>query len=154
LTTRTTRSTDIKPNNGMGRDFEKLGAQQWNSLREVGSLKIRPIVFQSGQAELTPDGKFELEKAISNLKHYPNFRVLVKGHTGTRGDAEANKILSQKRAETVANFLVSQYGADIDRFRPIGMGSSEPLTQKPGESYRAYNYRLPRVELVLMAENI
>jgi len=149
-----TRSAGIKPDNGLTRDFEKLSAQQWNSLRQVGSLKIRPIVFQSGSAELTPEGKHELEKAIANLKHYPNFRVLVKGHTGTRGDADANQKLSQQRAETVATFLVSQYGADVDRFRPLGLGSSEPLTQKPGESFRAYNYRLPRVELVLMAENI
>jgi len=149
-----TRDSDVKSENGLGREFEKLSDKEWQSLRQVGSLKIRPIVFQSGSNELTPEGKSELKKAIANLKHYPNFRVLVKGHTGTRGDSNANRELSQKRAEAVANFLVTQYGADIDRFRPLGLGSSEPLPQKTGESFRAYNYRLPRVELVLMAENI
>ena len=149
-----TRTASVKGDNALSREFEKLSDSEWKSLREVGSLKIRPIVFQSGSDELTQEGKRELEKAIANLKHYPNFRVLVKGHTGVRGDASANRVLSQKRAEAVANFLVTQYGADIDRFRPIGLGSAEPLPQKPGESFRAYNYRLPRVELVLMAENI
>jgi len=149
-----TRSANVKSENALTRDFEKLSDAEWQTLRQVGSLKIRPIVFQSGNDELTPEGKVELQKAIANLKHYPNFRVLVKGHTGTRGDDRANRELSQKRAETVANFLVTEYGADIDRFRPIGLGASEPLPQKPGESFRAYNYRLPRVELVLMTENI
>jgi len=149
-----TRSADVKSDNALSREFDKLSDSEWQSLRQVGSLKIRPIVFQSGNDELTPDGKTELKKAIANLKHYPNFRVLVKGHTGTRGDPSANRVLSQKRAEAVANFLVTEYGADIDRFRPIGMGSSEPLAQKTGESDRAYNYRLPRVELVLVTENI
>lgn len=117
-------------------------------------MKVRPIVFQSGSYTLTFEGKKELDKAAENLKHYPNFRVLVKGHTGFRGDAEANRVLSQHRAESVVRYLSEAYGIDPNRIRPIGYGGSKPLQKKPGESSRAYNYRLPRVELALVTEDI
>jgi outer membrane protein OmpA-like peptidoglycan-associated protein len=136
------------------KDFEKLSDSQWQALREIGTLKIRPIVFQSGVDELGVDSKKELDKAIENLKHYPNFRIVIKGHTGVRGDKAANQKLSQGRSETVARYFNVTYGIDLDRMRPIGMGSSQPLSRKAGESNRTYNYRLPRVELFLVTEDL
>ena len=147
-------ATGANAENSLARPFVKLTATQWNALREIGTLKIRPIVFQSGAEALTYDGKAELDKAVENLKHYPNFRIVVKGHTGLRGDPKANKTLSQDRAEAVARYFNVTYGIDINRLRPIGLGSSQPLQQKPGESTRAYNYRLPRVELFLVTEDL
>lgn len=132
--------------------FSALTVQQWNRLKEVGTLRIRPIVFQSGTAELTLEGKQQLDQAVANLKHYPNFRILVKGHTGLRGDPRVNKQLSQDRAEAVSRYLQVTYDLDEHRMRAIGFGSERPLKRKPGESSRAYGYRLPRVELSLVME--
>jgi outer membrane protein OmpA-like peptidoglycan-associated protein/ABC-type nitrate/sulfonate/bicarbonate transport system substrate-binding protein len=148
------RDADPKAESSLEKPFDKLTDAQWEALREIGTLKIRPIVFQSGVDELTYDGKAELDKAAENLEHYPNFRIVIKGHTGTRGDAKANEILSQDRAESVARYFNVTYGIDVDRLRPIGLGSSQPLPQKPGESSRAYNYRLPRVEIFLVTEDL
>ncbi|MEM9531908.1 MAG: OmpA family protein [Pseudomonadota bacterium] len=136
----------------LARSFDALSDQQWGGLKEVGTLKIRPIVFQSGSAGLTYEGKQEVDRAAENLRHYPNFRVVVAGHTGLRGDAEANRTLSQSRAESVARYLRVTYGLAANRVRAEGLGSSDPLVRRPGESDRAYNYRLPRVELALVAE--
>jgi outer membrane protein OmpA-like peptidoglycan-associated protein len=149
-----TRDLDIKTEDSLEKSFNKLTDTQWNALREIGTLKIRPIVFQSGVDELTYDGKTELDKAVENLMHYPNFRVVIKGHTGLRGDKKANQQLSQERAEAVVRYLTVTYGIDIDRLRPVGLGASQPLKKKPGESNRAYNYRLPRVELFLVTEDL
>ena len=121
-------------------------------LREVGTLKIRPIVFASGTYDLTLEGKSELDVAIENLKHYPNFRLEIRGHTGTRGDAKQNQILSQERADSVKRYLQITYGISKNRMRALGFGGTKPLQRKSGESFRSYNYRLPRVELVLVAE--
>lgn len=138
----------------LDRVFSPLSNGEWDSLREIGTLKIRPVVFQSGVGELTTEGKGELDKAVEHLKHYPNFRVVIKGHTGKRGNKNANKLLSQERAEAVARYMNVTYDINQNRMRPIGYGSSKPLPKTPGESNRAYNYRLPRVELFLVAEDI
>lgn len=135
-------------------DFEPLSEAGWARLREVGTLKIRPITFRSGTGEIGEDGRSELDKAAEALRHYPNFRIVVKGHTGTRGDAGANRELSSQRAKAVARYLKEKHAVDPDRLRSIGRGGSEPLPRQPGESDRAYSYRLPRVELFLVDEVI
>jgi len=136
------------------RAFAALGNREWEKLREVGTLKIRPIVFQSGAGSLTIDGKEQLDKAAENLSHYPNYRILVKGHTGLRGDSAANRTLSQERAESVTRYLAITHQIGDNRMRAVGWGSSLPLAKNQGESDRSYNYRLPRVELALVAEDI
>ena len=73
-------------------------------------------------------------------------------HTGLRGDAQANRELSELRADAVSRYLEAAHGVDPNRLRVSGRGSSEPLPRRPGEKDRAYNYRLPRVELSLVTE--
>ncbi|MDJ0851899.1 MAG: phosphate ABC transporter substrate-binding/OmpA family protein [Myxococcota bacterium] len=137
---------------GLERSFEALDDAAWSRLREVGTLKVRPITFQSGTARLGLEGKEELDKAAENLRHYPNFRVVIEGHTGLRGDPEANHELSELRADAVSRYLQAAHGVDANRLRAAGRGSAEPLPRRPGEKDRAYDYRLPRVELSLVTE--
>ena len=136
------------------RKFTPLDTEGWAVLKEIGALRTRPIQFQSGTADLSLVGKQELDKIAENLKHYPNFRVIVKGHTGTRGDAEENRILSQDRAEAVARYFEVTYNMDANRIRVLGLGGGQPLPRLPGESERAYGYRLPRVEIALASAGI
>lgn len=137
-----------------GAVFDALNEQAWSRLQPVGTLKIRPIVFASGSSEITQEGEEQVAKLVKDLKHYPNFRVEVRGHTGLRGDSEQNVKLSQARAQAVYASLVRNHKLHANRTRAIGLGASKPLPQMPGESYRAYNYRLPRVELVLLEEEL
>lgn len=146
--------TAVQKRNPLEREFSPLSAAQWRQLREIGTMKIRPIVFQSGSEQLSYEGKLEIDKAVESLEHYQNFRVLVKGHTGLRGDPLSNQELSQLRADTVARYLNVTYGINLNRVHAIGFGSTQPLPRINGESTRAYNYRLPRVELVLATEDI
>lgn len=134
------------------RVFSALSDAQWDGLTEVGTLKIRPITFQSGTSDLSHDGKLELDGAAQSLAHYPNFRVVVRGHSGTRGDAASNRALSIERAEAVKRYLMVTHGTDDARLRAVGYGGERPLARGPGESDRAYEYRLPRVELYLVSE--
>lgn len=140
--------------NSLEKSFESLSDKKWSKLREIGTLKIRPIVFASGTYSLTLDGKAQLDAAAENLKHYPNYRLEIRGHTGLRGDKDKNKTLSADRAEAVKRYINVTYSVDSDRMRSLGFGSERPLSKKNGESSRAYNYRLPRVELILVAEEL
>jgi len=133
--------------------FTALTDSQWARLKEIGTLKVRPIVFSSGSDHLTLEGKEQLDLAVSNLKHYPAFRVEIRGHTGLRGDASANKVLSQDRADSVMRYLQITHDIDPARVKAAGYGGDKPLPRQANESSRAYNYRLPRVELVLMGED-
>lgn len=137
---------------GSQREFSVLDAKGWDALREVGTLKVRPIVFQSGRSVLSFEAKEELDNAAAALQHYPNFRVVIKGHTGTVGDKDANKRLSQERADAVKQYLTIAHDVEENRVRSVGYGSDKPLPRQPSESLRSYNYRLPRVELYLASE--
>jgi outer membrane protein OmpA-like peptidoglycan-associated protein/ABC-type nitrate/sulfonate/bicarbonate transport system substrate-binding protein len=137
-----------------GAEFAVLTPGQWDALQEVGTLKIRPIVFASGSDQPTLADKAQLDTLAETLAHYPDFRVLIRGHTGLRGDTEANLQLSQDRADAVARYLALTHNIPEGRMRAVGHGGESPLPRQPGESERAYAYRLPRVEIVLMAESL
>jgi outer membrane protein OmpA-like peptidoglycan-associated protein len=134
--------------------FSPLSAMQWDKLESIGSLKARNITFASGTAELTDSGLSEVDSLIKDLKHYPAFRIEIRGHTATRGDAEVNLSLSQERAKAVLKAMNDRHGVDPNRVRAIGFGGSNPLPKLENESNRAWRYRLPRVELVLVRETI
>jgi outer membrane protein OmpA-like peptidoglycan-associated protein len=134
------------------RAFKALSDAEWDRLAEVGTLKVRPITFASGTSELNQDGKVELDSAAQNLAHYPNFRVVVRGHTGTGGDPASNRELSLERADAVKRYLMVTHSIDEARLRAVGYGGERPLPRAREESDRAYQYRLPRVELYLAAE--
>ena len=142
----------IAPVGSLEARFDALDEAKWAALQEVGTMKVEPIVFQSGNNGLTLQGKEQLDKIVDRLKHYPTFRVLVKGHTGVRGDPEANKLLSQERAESVVRYIQVTYGVDKNRIRAVGLGGGEPLRREPGESDRSWKARLSRVEVSLLQE--
>lgn len=132
--------------------FPPLSDGQWDNLKPVGTLKVDPVFFQQGAADLDLLGKEVIDRAVELLRHYPRFRVVVEGHTATRGDAEENRRLSQERAEAVVRYLTITHNIDPNRLKAVGLGGTKPLPQESDESYRAWQYRLPRVELVLVRE--
>ncbi|MCI5209371.1 MAG: nitrate ABC transporter substrate-binding protein, partial [Candidatus Electrothrix sp. ATG2] len=132
--------------------FSPLDAAAWKRLREVGTLKIEPIIFQHGSTELDLFAGEVINEAVARLKHYPNFRVVIRGHTGLRGDPEQNRLLSQQRADAVAAFLQEKFHLDSNRLRAVGYGAERPLPRLAGESKRTYEQRLLRVEIVLVRE--
>ncbi|MFC1644973.1 OmpA family protein [Patescibacteria group bacterium] len=132
--------------------FPPLSENGWNSLEEKGTLGMDQIVFGSGSYELNLINKNIIDKAVANLSHYPKYYLIVKGHTGLRGDKDANIALSQERADSVVRYSKLAHGIDPNRIRAVGLGGEEPLPRGRNESKRSYGYRLPRVELVLARE--
>ncbi|BFM49529.1 phosphate ABC transporter substrate-binding/OmpA family protein [Marinomonas sp. THO17] len=129
--------------------YRNLSVEEWLALPNVGTLKVRKVQFARSNGELSMNAKRMLDEASADLSHYPNFRIMVKGHTGTYGDMDANRRLSETRAKAVVRYLNIVHGIDESRMLAIGAGSDEPLAQMPNEGLRAYEARLPRVELIL-----
>jgi outer membrane protein OmpA-like peptidoglycan-associated protein/ABC-type nitrate/sulfonate/bicarbonate transport system substrate-binding protein len=143
--------SDTDSANSLEREFSPLTDDQWRRMKVVGTLKLRPITFRSSTAELDEMGEMQLDIIIENIKHYPNFRIMVKGHTNPRGDETANLTLSKERADAVKEYMVQYYSIDPDRIRSVGVGGAEPLLRNDGESSRSYSDRLKRVEIYLVA---
>ncbi|HNV47488.1 MAG TPA: phosphate ABC transporter substrate-binding/OmpA family protein [Spirochaetota bacterium] len=138
--------------NTLIRKFSRLSQGDWNSLGTVGSLKLRPVSFRSGTEEIDESGREEVGQIVESIRHYPNFRILIKGHSGRRGDPEANRELSLRRAKAVMDELVDTYHIDPNRIRIAGAGSAEPLPRQDGESDASYDARLKRVEIVFLSK--
>ena len=139
--------------NSLTRKFSKLDEKEWDSLKRIGSLKLRPISFRDGTDLLDDNGRGQVREIVNSIRHYPNFRILIKGHTGLRGDTTANMQLSLTRAREVRDELVKSFGMDPNRIRVTGMGSKEPLTRQEDESERSYNNRLKRVEIHFLSKS-
>lgn len=140
---------------GQGEDgkihFEPLEESAWQKLREVAKLQVRPIRFRN-ETEFEVGAAEEADKVAKLLSvNYPNYRVIIRGHTGGE-DSPENRELSTLRAEVVMKRLVLVHGFDPDRIRAEGVGSSQPPELRPGENPRSRTYRgrVPRVETILV----
>ena len=134
------------------RTFPRLDNNQWTKLKKIGTLKVDPIPFRRSTGMLDSSGRIVLDNAADKLRRYPNFRILVEGHTGTSGDAQANLELSATRARAVATYLLDRYNMDANRLHAVGYGGTRPLPRNQGESNRAYKYRMSRVDISLVTK--
>jgi outer membrane protein OmpA-like peptidoglycan-associated protein len=129
--------------------FAALDPEAWARLPEVGTFRVEPITFQTWNVALTADGKETVDRIAQLLvNNYPDYRVVVRGHTGPGGDEAENEKLSLERAEAVVQYLKAVHGIDPNRMHAEGVGSKSPAPRKPHESPREYQYRLARVEFV------
>lgn len=134
--------------------FAALSESQWQSLPEIGTFRVEPVTFQSWNNLLDESGKESIDKIAQLLTHnYPGYRIIVRGHTAPGGDESANRELSLARAQTVVQYLKAVHGLDPNRLLAEGAGSAQPPRRKPGESPRAFRYRLSRVEFAAVDAN-
>ncbi len=134
--------------------FEVLTDEGWGKLREVGTMRVEPITFQLSVNMLSDEGKLRVDGFASMLiNNYPNYRVVVKGHTAPGGDEAENVKLSLERALAVIQRLSVVHKVDPNRLKAVGDGSSLPLPRGENESPREHRYRLSRVEFILFEPN-
>ena len=105
------------------------------------TLDLSGINFLFGSDEITQEGIEILNDVVIVLNKHPEFNVKVEGHTDNVGDEELNLSLSQQRALSVMNYLISQ-GIDTERLNAIGYGESEPITSNSTPEGRATNRRI------------
>lgn len=90
---------------------------------------IDNIFYDLNKASLRPESATALDKLVTLLNENPHVTIELSANCDYRGGDEYNKILSQKRAETVVRYLISK-GIAADRLTPVGYGKENPKTIK------------------------
>ena len=106
----------------------------------------RTLRFDLDRAELKPGASDTLSPVVDFLNDYPEVSVLIAGHTCWLGSNEHNLDLSRRRADAVADYLVSQ-GIDRDRLFVAAEGESQPIDTNLTEEGRQSNRRVEVVQL-------
>lgn len=86
---------------------------------------LKPIFFEYDKSNITQEGAFELDKLVQVMKNNDKLVILAKSHTDNRGTDKYNQRLSERRAKSTAQYIISK-GIDASRISAKGMGELEP----------------------------
>jgi outer membrane protein OmpA-like peptidoglycan-associated protein len=137
-------------------EAEQRAAQAAADLAKVATVKQEPrglvitlsgsVLFASNKSELLPAAQMRLNDVANALNRQdPNSNIVVEGHTDSQGTASYNQELSQRRAQSVRNYLVAR-GIASDRVTAQGFGLTRPIADNETTEGRANNRR---VEIVV-----
>ena len=118
-----------------------IDPEQANPNDIVAALNLQIINFATGSTEIPAENKAILNQAADLLKQLPQTKLLVKGFTDNVGKPEANKLLSQKRAQSVVNYFIQQ-GVDKSQFTAIGFGEANPVADNTTKEGQFKNRRI------------
>ena len=115
------------------------------SLVEVTKDKIEikeKIFFQATSAKILPKSFELLDQVVSVLKSYKHIKKLrIEGHTDSQGNKKENQKLSQRRAQSVRNYLIDK-NVDKDRLTAQGLGPDQPIASNKTLEGREQNRRV------------
>ncbi|WP_151982326.1 OmpA family protein [Acinetobacter guerrae] len=107
----------------------------------VRALNMQIINFASGSATIPDANKAVLDQAAGLLQKVPNLALNVEGYTDSTGNADANKTLSQKRAQAVVDYLTGK-GVNSSSLKAVGYGSENPVADNETEQGKFRNRRI------------
>ena len=104
-------------------------------------IVLRGVNFDFDKSDIRPDAAVILDEAASQLNASPGRSVSVAGHTDSVGTEAYNQALSERRAASVKDYLVSK-GVDGSRLSTAGFGESNPIASNDTADGRALNRRV------------
>ncbi len=119
------------------------------AMSTIGRFILADLTFDTGSAALGPDRFDTLAALAAYLNDAPSARVALVGHTDAEGSLTANIAISQERAISVMDRLVSDHGVDPAQLEAKGIGYLAPIASNQTEEGRTRNRR---VEAILVTE--
>ena len=113
-------------------------------------VNLSDVLFDTAQATLKPGAREKLAKVSGILVTHPDLKIEIEGHTDSVGSDQYNQALSERRAESVRNYLVAQRIAP-QTISTVGFGEGHPVASNATAAGRQQNRR---VELVVSGEAI
>ncbi len=105
-----------------------------------GKITLNNVFFDFDKSELKSESFAELDKLVELLLKNPAVKMEIAGHTDSKGDKKYNLLLSQKRAESVMEYLLKK-GIDKLRLTAKGYGDTQPVAPNDTEENQAKNRR-------------
>ena len=99
------------------------------------------VLYKLNSSDIQDVSFEKLKKVVAFMKAYPNFKVLLNGHTSSEGTLLSNQILSEKRALSIRNYLIDQ-GIYSSRISTYGKASSQPVNSNDAVEARDANRRV------------
>ena len=99
------------------------------------------VTFGFDSTQLTSQAQSALNEVSNVLRQYTDTRVNIAGYTDSTGDANYNQRLSERRAQSVGNYL-GQNGVSSSRLNPVGYGENQPVASNNSDAGRAKNRRV------------
>lgn len=112
------------------------------ALRTAITVQLRNILFEFNSFLLKDESYEELRKVAQLMRDNPSLRIEVSAHTDDVGSDAYNQRLSQRRAESVTDYLVKQEGIERSRIEGKGYGKTKPLVPNDSDENRAINRRV------------
>ncbi len=134
--------------------YPALSDAEWKTLipKVKGTLLDEPITFRPGSTQIPDDFQDAVRRAAPKLSHYPDYRIVVEAHVAPSEDAEADRLLSEERADAVKQFLRWECGVPGERIHTVGAGGTNPPERIADQSQRAWERRARRARITLVGE--
>jgi outer membrane protein OmpA-like peptidoglycan-associated protein/tetratricopeptide (TPR) repeat protein len=128
---------DIPPD----KDHIDLPSIKLKKIKAGSNMVLNNIFFDFDKASLRADSKPELARVLNLLKNNPGMEIEISGHTDNKGTAVYNQKLSEARAKSVIDFLISA-GIEKNRLTYKGYGFTVPVAPNDTEEGRQLNRRI------------
>ena len=140
-------------------ELEAIEGAQVESVNEGEAIKVTfesGILYATNSSTLNATSRTSLDRFATSLKNNPDTDVKIYGHTDSSGSDAINNPLSQRRAESVYNYLLSK-GISGSRLESQGFGSSQPVADNTTAAGRSQNRRvevfiLPNAKMIQDAQ--
>lgn len=127
--------------------FAQGSSDNRSKLLTTGKLETSGILFATNSAEVKSDNEGTIKEVAMAMTENPELKVKIIGHTDAVGKADANLILSAKRAESVRDALVNTYKVSADRIETEGKGSTAPVSDDNSEAGKTKNRRVEFIKI-------
>ncbi len=111
------------------------------TISKTEAIELPNVQFYTGSAKLLPYSIESIQQLASYMNDHPKIEATIIGHTDAAGDAQANLALSEARAKTVREVLLS-FGVAPERVSAMGRGESQPRASNETTEGRALNRRV------------
>ena len=112
-------------------------------------VELSPIYFEFDKFNITNEGAFELDKLVAVMQKYPEMKIRVEAHTDNRGPSSYNLKLSENRAKSTAQYVISK-GIDENRISGVGKGENEPVIECSGNCSNEDHRTNRRSEFIIL----
>ena len=112
-------------------------------------VELSPIYFEFDKFNITNEGAFELDKLVAIMQKYPEMKIRVEAHTDNRGPSSYNLKLSENRAKSTAQYVISK-GIDENRITGVGKGENEPAVECSGNCSNDEHRTNRRSEFIIL----